>query len=382
MTRQRKVNSNLRLYTIKNGKAELVRDFLKDVEQSMARTVPPKRFRQRLNVNPLTGKLFIGEGDSYVYNAHKQQVEVDPETGKARLVELPFDAEDMCFDAAGHAYLRTHTIVGRYESATWREVPWDYGEERSKVCTSSSGDRREAPLLSGLVLPASSSWHHGGMFVDLKGNLADDTYGVGLDEHGDLYMLAAATRVLDGKLHFNDMTGTLLKVKPKKSKIISASEKVAVPVPVAERPNRPFELSNATQGQAWIEQPEWLYGGVGWCGKNRGIGCACTNCRFAFDYFARSFAPEIDRYSVAVLDSAGNLIVRVGKYGNADSAGPQSKAPLGGDEVGLVFGAYLATHTDRRLFIADPGNARILSVKLGYHAEEKVALKSVPDEGK
>lgn len=37
-------------------------------------------------------------------------------------------------------------------------------------------------------------------------------------------------------------------------------------------------------------------------------------------------------------------------------------------------GATYATDTDRRLFIADPGNQRIASVKLGYHAEEKVAL--------
>jgi hypothetical protein len=42
----------------------------------------------------------------------------------------------------------------------------------------------------------------------------------------------------------------------------------------------------------------------------------------------------------------------------------------------------VASHTDRRLVIADAGNARIQSVKLGYHAEEKIALKDVPDQGK
>ena len=34
----------------------------------------------------------------------------------------------------------------------------------------------------------------------------------------------------------------------------------------------------------------------------------------------------------------------------------------------------VAGHTDHRLFIADFGNARIVSVKLGYHASEKIAL--------
>ncbi len=32
-----------------------------------------------------------------------------------------------------------------------------------------------------------------------------------------------------------------------------------------------------------------------------------------------------------------------------------------------------------RLFIADLGNACIRSVKLGYHAEQRVALKDAPD---
>ena len=85
---------------------------------------------------------------------------------------------------------------------------------------------------------------------------------------------------------------------------------------------------------------------------------------------------------MAVLDSSGNLILRIGRYGNCDSAGPKSLVPLGGDEVGMVHGAYLATDTDRRLFVADGASDRIFSVKLGYHAEERMALKDVPDAGK
>ena len=47
---------------------------------------------------------------------------------------------------------------------------------------------------------------------------------------------------------------------------------------------------------------------------------------------------------------------------------------IGGDEVALFHACYLATHSDRRLFIADAGNARIVSVKLNYHATERVAV--------
>ena len=113
--------------------------------------------------------------------------------------------------------------------------------------------------------------------------------------------------------------------------------------------------------------------------------CHCQGTsRFDLDYFARSFVPEVDRYSVIVLDTNGNPILRIGRYGNVDdgapmvkNGGPAKPRKLGGDEVGLFWGNHVATHTDRRLFIADPGNARILSVKLDYHATETVKLKDV-----
>ena len=131
---------------------------------------------------------------------------------------------------------------------------------------------------------------------------------------------------------------------------------------------------------------DWFYGGIGWHGKNHGLGCGCRNTRFALDYFGRCFAPEMDHYSVAVLDTNGNVILRVGQYGNVDdgkpliaAGGPPSPRSIGGDETALMHGAYVATQTDRRLFVADIGNYRVVSVKLGYHAEERIPLKDAPD---
>jgi hypothetical protein len=129
----------------------------------------------------------------------------------------------------------------------------------------------------------------------------------------------------------------------------------------------------------WVEGVEAMYGGIGSFHTNLGQRCMCHDSRFAFDFFARSFRPELDHYTVAVWDARGNLIVRIGQYANADSAGPQSRIPLGSDEVGLLDPRYLATHTDRRLFIADPGNARIVSVRLNYHATEQVSVKDVQE---
>jgi len=78
----------------------------------------------------------------------------------------------------------------------------------------------------------------------------------------------------------------------------------------------------------------------------------------------------------------------VGQYGNVDDGVPlvdgmrfRTKEPrsLGGDEVALVYACHTATHGDRRLFIADAGNGRILTVKLDYHTTERIALGDVQD---
>jgi hypothetical protein len=110
--------------------------------------------------------------------------------------------------------------------------------------------------------------------------------------------------------------------------------------------------------------------------------CVCWNSRFCLDYFNRCFAPEPLGYSVAVLDSSGSLILRVGRYGNADDGqplvagrGPAKGRSIGGDEVALMHAQMLAVESDRRLFISDLGNARIVSVKLDYHTTKRIPLK-------
>ncbi len=209
--------------------------------------------------------------------------------------------------------------------------------------------------------------------------------GVAMDKDDNLYLMVAANRILDGQPYFLERAETLVKTRPKHIKFMSNRKDLPVPLPKEARPKRPADMQRSRDGQVWVEGSEWLYGGVGFGGFNSakgGGGCACWSARFALDFYARTFAPEVDHFSVAVLDTNGNLILRLGQYGNADdgkpliAAGGSSAArSLGGDEVGLFDAAYLAVHSDKRLFIADAGNARILSVKLGYHKEETVKLR-------
>jgi hypothetical protein len=439
------MGSQIRIYEEADGKLKLKQDSDVEIKKSVQRLVPPILWRQRLVVNPATGKLYVLEGDSGVMKSVNQLVEISPDTGKVKLVELPLGAEDLCFDLNGLVYIRTDTLVARYDPTTWREVPWDYGEERKGH--SYGMGARGADLLSALPTPGHRSfnfWHLGGIDISPKGHLVVTTCngagmepptkarpgeakfnyvakayvptiypgrarwgeihiwdrhgkligedvvpgmghmnGIGIDQDDNIYMLAASRRHVDIKGPLPELASscTLVKVPAGKAKVISSSGTIPVPLAPEALPKRPADLANAS----WVEGAEWFYGGVGFGAG----GCVCWNCRFSKDLFNRSFAPESLHCSVAVIDSAGNLILRVGKYGNVDDGkplvpdgGPAKPRSIGGDEVALVYACYVGTHTDRRLFIADAGNARILSIKLGYHAEERVALKDVPDQKK
>ena len=447
-------HSALQVMEIKDDKLKTVRDFAVDCRRKKIPVQAPVYYRQRLYVNPANGKLYVSEGDkNAVGKSFHELIEIDPATGRHRFIQMPFNAEDMCFDLDGLAYLRTINVVGRFDPAGgWREVPFDYGEERTKVAYGWMSGTRQAHLRACLLMPSDGNWHHGGMHVSAKRHLLVacgyninmqvrttakyvhrdkkylpkvfpgrlmggrggatclhvwdergklitedaspghcDLYGVGIDEHDNLYMMSSAPRMMPSRApqRYPDRTsGSLIKFPKGKGRVLTSSKGPPIKLPDSQRPSRPFDTSGGNQGLAWMVDAEWLYGGVGFSGGNIG-GCSCWNARFALDYFARSFAPEVTRYSVAVLDSAGNVIVRLGKYGNVrdgvplvKAGGPKAPRSVGDSEIALFHGAYLATHTDHRLFIADPGNGRILSVKLDYHDSAAVPLKGVPDQGK
>jgi hypothetical protein len=433
---------NLRTFAMDNGKLKPQRILGKDVEKALARQKLPMAMIQiqRLYVDPTRGRLYLAEPDSYKFFTHL--IEIDPNTGATKRIDLPFQAEDVAFDNEGHIYLRTVNKVVRFHFKTWREIPWDYGEARKRV-GGWGGTGKTMPSVSCLILPSvKPNWvHQGGMSISPKGSLvvscanrkpvkysrfdfrnkkggagtevrkyAPPVYpgrvsvqeihvwnkhgqvvhqdaipglgyvdGVEIDRDNNLYVMASARRMSKGNVFYNRVSSALMKFVPNKGKLLSARKDVPLALNKESQPKEEPALHDS--GNIWVKGAEWYYGGVGFAGKPN-AGCRCWHSRFELDAYARSFAPEVDRYSVAVLDSNGNLILRVGKYGNFDDGVPliaagSSSRPnsIGGDEVGLFYAAYVAVHSDKRLFIADFGNSRILSVKLGYHATETVALK-------
>lgn len=422
-----------------------LKDFHDIVVNDIVRDKHDALKRQRLYVHPKTGILYVGEADSGVQKSFKQLVAINPNNSEIKLIELPFTTEDLAIDLDGNFYLRSEFNVMRFEPITWKEIPFDYGVERNSI---GFDDVRTSKAISAIELPATGKhggwWHATGFSVSPNGDIAVSCFnsatrknqvpsgsenyyskgglkgkgqkyspeiypgrevdfeihiwdkfgkvkytdafpgstaanGIYLDKDDNLFVMIDQNRMLGDKPYFLPWNNTMVKVKAGKGKMISTEKNIPLPLATAARPSRPQEYNGG-----WIDNVEWLYGGVGFSGWRSGASCICWNARPAIDLFSRVFAPEIDHYTVAVLDTNGNLILRVGQFGNVDDGkpliadgGPKNPTSIGGDEVALFHAAYVATFSDRRLFIADGGNSRIVSVKLDYHNNSKTKLSQV-----
>jgi hypothetical protein len=100
--------------------------------------------------------------------------------------------------------------------------------------------------------------------------------------------------------------------------------------------------------------------------------CICCKPRFDLDEFGRLVIPNAITYSVAVVDNAGNPILRFGHYGNYDAQGPGSLEPKPDIPLGWPLGAGVCGD---RVYIGDVLNHRIVRVDLSYGAQATAAIK-------
>jgi hypothetical protein len=144
-----------------------------------------------------------------------------------------------------------------------------------------------------------------------------------------------------------------------------------------ENPRPPAALADAEEYQTayfkntvWCQGARWRYRGFGLCANRTEAwgdpACSCMTSRFDLDDYGRLFVPDVFRFSIGVLDSAGNQITRFGGYGNADSAGAGSAVPT----PAIPFGAPNAVAVaGDHVYVADRKNRRIAVVRLTYAAE-------------
>ncbi|MFW6159283.1 MAG: hypothetical protein ACOC8E_08000, partial [Planctomycetota bacterium] len=106
---------------------------------------------------------------------------------------------------------------------------------------------------------------------------------------------------------------------------------------------------------------DWRYAGYGLIpSSERQWGdpsCVCISSRLDVDRYGRVFMPDAFRFSVQIIDSAGNRIGRVGEYGNADDTGPG---------IHLAWPSSVDYGPDGRLYVCDSVNARLTVVAFDY----------------
>jgi NHL repeat-containing protein len=123
---------------------------------------------------------------------------------------------------------------------------------------------------------------------------------------------------------------------------------------------------------AGIKDDLWQYFGVSKIPSHHGAAyghyvthaCACEGLRFDVDGYGRVFAPDAGRFRVVVLDTNGNEITTIGRYGNQDSVGP---------EIAFAWPAAIAA-SDRAVYVSDVLNRRLIRVKIAYEAVTTCAV--------
>ena len=231
-----------------------------------------------------------------------------------------------------------------------------YGHSCAVLLYDSTGQMKNNDLIEGLPRPASGS----GLRMDFKGNV---------------YVAICFPKVVDG---VEILGNSLCKFGPKGGRIIVNGP--GVPVPLKDPPKRPPDFiprldmlgdgppdfgPNGEFGagdKAWAEGMQWSFGGYYSFGRGE---CICHNARFDLDLFARSYVPEAHRQSVAILDTNGNFILRLGSYGNADDRGP---------EIRVAHCRYVSV-SEKRLYLNDIPNRRILSIDLRYEKEATAKMQ-------
>ena len=152
-----------------------------------------------------------------------------------------------------------------------------------------------------------------------------------------------------------------------------------------------FKRPASGAGPVSIENVLWQYPGFG---LFKGTSCNCPKSSLSMDGFERCFVPALHTCTINVLDANGNVVVRIGGYGNADSRGADSpvidpktgelrprrgddpkdiKSPLSDPDIGFCHPNFTAV-TDEALYVNDKGNYRIVRAALEYHVEEMLEL--------
>ena len=135
-----------------------------------------------------------------------------------------------------------------------------------------------------------------------------------------------------------------------------------------------------TGGEQWEKKKdaEWMHPGIS--GTNPyTCNVECTGAQIAVDADDRVWCHDAVVYNVKALDAAGNLMLRVGVYGNEDCKGGGGDRKLQGTnivvdpEIPLARPSGVAVWKDF-LFISDEFSGRIVRCRLEYLERREIRL--------
>jgi sugar lactone lactonase YvrE len=107
----------------------------------------------------------------------------------------------------------------------------------------------------------------------------------------------------------------------------------------------------------------------------RHVSCTCKEARYDLDHYGRLYIPNVLTYRITVVDNAGNVIKRIGHYGNADSMGEGPKSPVKKPAIPLGYPMTVGAAPDHNhIYVGDSINNRIVRIDTSYDAEATCAV--------
>jgi DNA-binding beta-propeller fold protein YncE len=166
--------------------------------------------------------------------------------------------------------------------------------------------------------------------------------------------------------------GSVIKFSPKGGRFRVWNAKGKNNARPADVPEKwPTYRSGYLREKIAVDGAQWLFNGcspIPTSGENWGDpSCSCWNIRLRVDPYGRVFIPDCFRFAIHVTDTAGNLINRMGRYGNVDDISKGSD---------IVFGwpAYTSLAGDK-LYVSDVNTNRLLVINLEYAASASCSIK-------
>jgi hypothetical protein len=99
--------------------------------------------------------------------------------------------------------------------------------------------------------------------------------------------------------------------------------------------------------------------------------CICPSAKFDVDGFDRIAVTDAVNHRIKLLDSAGNLLMAIGRYGNRDSRGPTSDLPI--PPIPLHRPTAVASARDLIHVFDEPSN-RVMRIRLTYRAHSSAPV--------